>query len=78
MADPLNFIILIKNNSRFRHGKNNFLLSTRYNLAMQVYIEVVIINNLLINALILTLTLRFLRHKISKASIFISSAIGTI
>ena len=45
---------------------------------MQVYIEVVIINNLLINALILTLTLRFLRHKISKALIFISSAIGTI
>ncbi|MDE6757934.1 MAG: sigma-E processing peptidase SpoIIGA [Clostridia bacterium] len=45
---------------------------------MQVYIEVVIINNLLINALILTLTLRFLRHRISKSSIFISSAIGTV
>lgn len=45
---------------------------------MQVYIEVVIINNLVINALILTLTLKFLRHKISKASVFISSAIGTL
>jgi stage II sporulation protein GA (sporulation sigma-E factor processing peptidase) len=45
---------------------------------MQVYIEVVIINNLVINALILTLTLKFLRHKISKAWIFVSSAIGTL
>ena len=45
---------------------------------MQVYIEYVIANNLVINALVLTLSLKFLRHKISKASVFISSAIGTI
>ncbi|MDE6189460.1 MAG: sigma-E processing peptidase SpoIIGA [Clostridia bacterium] len=45
---------------------------------MQVYIEYVIINNLLINALVLTLSLKFLRHKISRASVFISSAIGTV
>ncbi|MDE7216412.1 MAG: sigma-E processing peptidase SpoIIGA [Clostridia bacterium] len=54
------------------------MVLTSYNLAMQVYIEVVIINNLVINALILTLTLKFFRHKISKASVFISSAIGAV
>lgn len=52
--------------------------SRRYNLAMQVYIEYVIINNLLINALILTLTLRFLRGKVSRIAVFIASAIGTL
>ncbi|MDE6362163.1 MAG: sigma-E processing peptidase SpoIIGA, partial [Clostridia bacterium] len=45
---------------------------------MQVYIEYVIANNMLINALILVLTLRFLRYKISKTAVFISSAIGTV
>ena len=45
---------------------------------MQVYIEYVIANNLLINALILVLTLRFLRYKINKLSVLISSALGTV
>ncbi|MDE6210892.1 MAG: sigma-E processing peptidase SpoIIGA [Clostridia bacterium] len=45
---------------------------------MQVYIEYVIANNLLINALILVLTLRFLRYKINKFAVFFSSALGTI
>lgn len=43
---------------------------------MQVYIEYVILNNLLINALILILTLRFMRYKINKISVLFSSAIG--
>ncbi|MDE6472533.1 MAG: sigma-E processing peptidase SpoIIGA [Clostridia bacterium] len=45
---------------------------------MQVYIEYVILNNLLINALVLVLTLRFMRYKINKLAIFISSALGTV
>ena len=45
---------------------------------MQVYIEYVILNNLLINALILVLTLRFMRYKINKLAVFISSALGTV
>ena len=45
---------------------------------MQVYIEYVIANNLLINALILVLTLRFLHYKISKSAVFTSSALGTV
>ncbi|MCI8421525.1 MAG: hypothetical protein HFE34_04470 [Clostridia bacterium] len=45
---------------------------------MQVYIEYVILNNLLINALILVLTLRFMRHKINKLTVFLSSALGTV
>lgn len=43
---------------------------------MQVYIEYVILNNLFINALILVLTLRFMRYKVNKIALFISSAIG--
>lgn len=45
---------------------------------MQVYIEYVVADNLLINALILILTLRFMRYKISKLRVFISSAIGAV
>jgi len=47
-------------------------------LAMQVYIEYVIINNLLINALLLTMTLKAVRAKLNGVLIFISSAIGTL
>ncbi|MDE5755636.1 MAG: sigma-E processing peptidase SpoIIGA [Clostridia bacterium] len=45
---------------------------------MQVYIEYVIANNLLINALILVLTMRFMRYKINKLAILLSSALGTV
>ena len=45
---------------------------------MQVYIEYVIANNLLINALILILTLRFMRYKINKLAVLLSSALGTV
>ena len=43
---------------------------------MQVYIEYVILNNLLINALILVLTLRFMRYKINKIALLFASTIG--
>ncbi|MDE6276215.1 MAG: sigma-E processing peptidase SpoIIGA [Clostridia bacterium] len=45
---------------------------------MQVYIEYVIANNLFINALILILTLRFMRYKLNKLAVFIASALGTV
>ncbi len=45
---------------------------------MQVYIEYVVLNNLLINALVLTLALKFTRWKINKLAVFLSSAIGTV
>ncbi|MCX4362883.1 MAG: sigma-E processing peptidase SpoIIGA [Clostridia bacterium] len=45
---------------------------------MQVYVEYVIINNLMINALVLILTLKFMRHKINKLAVFLASAIGAI
>lgn len=45
---------------------------------MQVYIEYVVLNNLLINALILVLTMRFARYKINKLAVFISSSLGTV
>lgn len=45
---------------------------------MQVYIEYVVANNLVINALVLVLTLRFCRWKIDKLAVFFSSAIGTV
>lgn len=45
---------------------------------MQVYIEYVVLNNLLINALVLTLSLKFSRWKTNKLAIFLSSAVGTV
>lgn len=45
---------------------------------MQVYIEYVVLNNLLINALVLVLTLKFCRWKINKIAVFFVSAIGTV
>lgn len=45
---------------------------------MQVYIEYVVLKNLVINALVLVLALRFCRWKIDKIAVFFASAIGTV
>lgn len=49
-----------------------------YNTAMQVYIEYVVLNNLVINALVLVLALRFCRWKTNGLAVFFASAIGTV
>lgn len=45
---------------------------------MQAYIEYVVLNNLLINALVLVLALRFCRWKINRIAVFCAAAIGTV
>ncbi len=48
------------------------------NCLMEIYIEYVILDNLIINSIILVLTLKTLKHKLNKLNIFFSSSLGTV
>ncbi len=55
-----------------------FCFIKKYNQVMQVYIEYVIIDNLIIDYLLLSLSLRVSNCKTNKFRLFLSSLIGTV